>query len=208
MPLPEPEPDGSKRRILLRLQEQQSPKVPEKPLIHPAEPLRDGERLLPEIAVDQNLTDRVPARFVAHLKLDPRVRLRLEDRHAGADVGRLLHKQREVVSQRDRLDPDLDPALDVSIGQQPPNRGARTPDPDPAAPNLRSPGAFEHQALQSRNLHRALRVKKSRDRLALLVGDLHLNLDTPGRVEVAEHQLHGPAAPLHVVGEVERVRAA
>ena len=78
---------------------------------------------LPEIPMpmSENLPYQVLARFIANLKLDLRGRLRLEDRHAGADVGRLLHEQREVVSQRNRLDPDLDPALDMSIGQQPPN---------------------------------------------------------------------------------------
>lgn len=72
--------------------------------------------------------------------VDLRVRLRFEQRQAGADRVRFLHEQGERNVALDGRDAGFETGGGVSIGQQPPDRSRLAPDFDPAPANLSRPG--------------------------------------------------------------------
>ena len=201
-----PQPHRGERSAVHGPQEQKPPKVSEEFVTEPLEPFRNGSNLLLEIPPGEDFLQRVPPRLVADVKLDPGARLRLENGQSGTDIGRVLDEQSKALSQRDRLDPDLDPRSGVPIGQQSPDRARRVPNLDPAAPKAPLPCASQDATAQRWNLESRCGIEQVTDRGAVLVVDFNDNLGRRGYVDIAERQLHRPPGPHHVVGEVERGR--
>ena len=206
VPLPEPQPQRGEPGFVLGSQEQEPPKVAQESLVDPFrdKPFRKRASQLVKVSPGNDRPlQRVVPRFVPDSELDGRRHLRLEDRHSRADVARLLDEQGETVSQLGRLDADLDPRRPLLVGQQPADRSRTGPDLDPAAANLSRTQASQHPAAQGWNLESQSRIEQIQDRPAVPVVDFHGHLGARVRVDVAERQLHGPPAPVHIVGEVE-----
>ena len=68
------------------------------------------------------------------------------------------------------------------------------------APRARAP---QDLAAQRRDLERRFGIEQIQDRPAVRVVDFNHDLGARVCLDVAERQLHGPSAPVHVVGEVE-----
>ena len=152
---------------------------------------------------DERPFQRVAARFVPNPQLDPGIRIRLEDRQAGSHLARFLHVQGEPVTQLDRRHAHLHPAFRVPVGQQSAHGGWVGPDLDPSPPHGSRSGTAQDAAAQGWNLECGLGTEQFGDRLAVLA----IGGDDDGRTgpagQVAERHLHRPAAPIHVIREVQ-----